>query len=72
TSTPREACDTKAKVLMGGEVVPIVQDNYSDSVYARPKLEFVVQSLMLKSEIVALAQEIYGSLASDASFHGQV
>jgi hypothetical protein len=77
TSASREACDTKAKDLVGGKVVPVtVQGNCSYSVYAGPEFEFVVQfrlkSLMLKSEIVALAREIYGSLAPNASFHGQL
>lgn len=77
TSATREACDSKAKDLVGGEVVPVtVQGNCSYSVYAGPELEFVVQfrlkSLMLRSEVVALAREIYGSLAPIASFHGQL
>jgi len=77
TSATREVCDTKAKDLVGGKVVPVtVQGNCSYSVYAGPECEFVVQfrlkSLMLKSEIVALAREIYGSLAPNASFHGQL
>jgi hypothetical protein len=77
TSASREAFDTKAKDLVGGKVVPVtVQGNCSYSVYARPEFEFVVQfrlkSLMLKSEIVVLAREIYGSLAPNASFHGQL
>ena len=68
TSVTREACDTKAKDLVGGRVVPvIVQGNCSYSVYAGPEFELVVQfrleSLMLKSEIVTLAREIYGFLA---------
>lgn len=53
-----------------------VQGNCSYSVYAGPECEFVVQfrlkSLMLKSEITALAREIYGFLAPNASFHGQL
>jgi len=77
TSATREACDTKAKDLVGGKVVPVtVQGNCSYSVYAGPEFEFVVQfrlkSLMLKSEIVTLAREIYGFLAPNASFHGQL
>ncbi|KAH8757090.1 hypothetical protein BGZ57DRAFT_1018706 [Hyaloscypha finlandica] len=64
TSATREACDTKAKDLVGGKVVPVtVQGNYSYSVCARPEFEFV---------IVALAREIYGLLAPNASFHGQL
>lgn len=77
TSATHEACNTKASDLVGGKVVPVaVQGNCSYSVYAGPELEFVVQfrlkSLMLKSETAALAREIYGSLAPNASFHGQV
>jgi len=77
TSASREACDTKAKDLVGGEVVPVVvQGSCSYSVYAGPESEFVVQfrlkSLMLKSEIVALTREIYGSLSPNASFHGEL
>jgi hypothetical protein len=53
-----------------------VQGNCSYSVYAGPECEFVVQfrlkSLMLKSEITALAREIYSFLALNASFHGQL
>jgi hypothetical protein len=77
TSATCEACDSKAKDLVGGEVVPVtVQGNCSYSVYAGTKSEFVVQfrlrSLMLKSEVVTLAREIFGSLAPKASFHGQL
>lgn len=77
TSATREARDTKAKDLVGGKVVPVtVQGNCSYSVYAGPEFQFVVQfrlkSLMLDSEIVTLAQEIYGLLAPNASFHGQL
>ena len=74
TSATREACDTKAKYLVRGKVIPVtVQGNCSYSVYARPEFEFVIQfrlkSLMLESEIMALAREIYGSLAPNASFY---
>ena len=60
TSASRELCDTNAKTLFGGKVVPVtVQGNCSSSVYAGPEFEFVVQfrlkSLMLESEIVFLA-----------------
>jgi hypothetical protein len=77
TSASREACDTKAKNLAGGEVVPVaVQGNCSYSVYAGSNFEFVVQfrlkSLMLDLEIVTLAREIYGYLAPSASLHGQL
>lgn len=77
TSATREACDTKARDLVGGKVVPVdVQGNCSYSVYAGPEIEFVVQfrlqSLKLESEIVTRAREIYGSLTPNASFYGQV
>jgi len=77
TSATREACDTKARDLVRGKVVPVtVQGNCSYSVYSGPELEFVVQfrlkSLMLKSEIAALAREIYGVLAPNVSFHRQL
>lgn len=77
TSATREACNTKAKDLVGGEVVPVtVQGNCSYSVYAGPDLEFVIrfrlETLVLKSDTAALAREIYGSLVPETSFHGQV
>lgn len=77
TSATRKACDTKAKHLVGGKVVPVtVQGNCSYSVYAGPEFEFVIQfrlkSLMLELEIVALAREIYSSLAPNALFYGQL
>jgi hypothetical protein len=76
TSASRELCDTEAKDLVGGEVVPVaVQGKCSYSFYAGPEFDFLVQfrlkSLMLKSEIATLAREVYGSLAPNASFHGQ-
>jgi hypothetical protein len=63
--------------LGGGEVVPVtVQGNCSYSVYAGPESEFVIQfrlkSLIIRSDIVTLAREIYGSLVPNASFHGQL
>lgn len=77
TSATREACDTKARDLVGGGIVPVtVQGNCSYSVYAGPEFEFVVQfrlkSLMLKLETVTLARKIYGSLAPNTSFHGEL
>jgi len=78
TSATRAACDIEAKDLAGGQVVvPVtVQGNCSYSVYAGPGLEFVVQfrlkSLMLESETMTLAREIYGSLVPSVSFHGQL
>ena len=77
TSATRTACDAKAKELVGGSVVPVtVQGNCSYSVYAGPGLESVVQfrlkSLMLEPQISTLAREVYGSLAPNVSFHGQL
>ncbi|KAG9229005.1 hypothetical protein BJ875DRAFT_411631 [Amylocarpus encephaloides] len=77
TSTTRELCDSKAIDLAGGKIAPVeVQGNCSYSVYAGPKLEFVVQfrlkSLVLKTEIADLARKIYGSLAPSSSFHGEM
>lgn len=77
TSANREACDTKAKDLVGGKVIPVTgQGNCSYSVHAGPEFEFVVQfhlkSLMLRSETVTLARQIYGPLAPNAEFHGQL
>ncbi|KAH8725950.1 hypothetical protein GQ44DRAFT_706171 [Phaeosphaeriaceae sp. PMI808] len=65
TSATREVCDTKAKGLVRGKVVPVtVQGNCNYWVYAGPKFEFVAQfhlkPLVLKLEITALAQEIHG------------
>ena len=77
TSATCEACDTKAKALVGGKVVPVTeQGDCSYTVYAGPESEFVVQfrlqSLMLNSEVANLASEIYASLAPKATFHGQI
>lgn len=71
------ACDTEAKKLVGGKVIlSPCKGNCSYSVYAGPEFEFVVQfrlkSLMLRSEIVTLARQIYGPLAPNAEFHGQL
>lgn len=60
---------------MGGKVVPVdIQGVCSYSVYAGPKLEYVVQfrlqSLKLNLETAALAREIYGPLAPSIEFHG--
>ncbi|KAL7810802.1 hypothetical protein V8C44DRAFT_365449 [Trichoderma aethiopicum] len=77
TSANRSACDTRARELAGGSVVPIeVQGVCSYSVYAGPDLEFVVQfrlkSLYLKTETSILARQIYGTLAPKVSFEGQI
>lgn len=75
TCATRPACNVKAGELAGGEVVPVaVQGVCSYSVYAGHELEFVVhfrlKSLKLKPETVALAREIYGTLAPKVEFHG--
>lgn len=78
TSATREAYDTKVKDLVGGKIIPVtVQSNCSYSVYAGPKFESVVQyrfkSLMLKSiKNCDSGARIYGFLAPNTSFHGQV
>ncbi|KAH8601412.1 hypothetical protein B0O99DRAFT_717916 [Bisporella sp. PMI_857] len=62
-----------------GKVIPVaVLGNYNYSVYAGPEFEFefVVQfclmALMLISETVAVAQEIYGIHVPNTSFYGQL
>ncbi len=77
TSATCKECDDKAKELVGGRVVPVtVQGSCSYSVYAGPELEFVVQfrlkSLMLDPQVSTLARHIYGSLAPNVAFHGQL
>ncbi|KAK3339417.1 hypothetical protein B0H65DRAFT_511635 [Neurospora tetraspora] len=78
TSASREACNGKARELVGdGDVVPVdVQGVCSYTVYAGPELEYVVQfrleSLALKAEISSLATDIYGSLVPKVSFEGKL
>ena len=77
TSATREVCDTKAKALVGGNVVPVTeQGNCSYTVYAGLESEFVIQfrlkSLMLNSEMANLAFQVYDALAPKATFHGQI
>ncbi|KAL7959373.1 hypothetical protein V8C34DRAFT_323048 [Trichoderma compactum] len=77
TSAARSACDARARELVGGSVVPVqVQGACSYSVYAGPDLEYVVQfrlkSLKLKTETAALARKIYGALAPEISFEGEI
>ncbi|KIH87312.1 hypothetical protein SPBR_05089 [Sporothrix brasiliensis 5110] len=80
TKTPvsREACDSLAKELVGGDsVVPVaVQGACSYTVYAGHELSHVVQfrlqSLELKGETAALARRIFGALAPDVSFRRQL
>lgn len=77
TSVARSACDDRAKELVRGSVTPVEgQGNCSYSVYAGPDLEYVVQfrlkSLKLKTETTALARKIYGTLAPEVSFEGEM
>ncbi|KAL6818034.1 hypothetical protein J3E69DRAFT_374859 [Trichoderma sp. SZMC 28015] len=77
TSATRSSCDIRARELVGGSVVPVEgQGNCSYSVYAGPDLEYVVQfrlkSLELKTETMALARKIYGTLAPETSFKGEI
>ncbi|KAL6803874.1 hypothetical protein J3E68DRAFT_434265 [Trichoderma sp. SZMC 28012] len=77
TSAARSACDAQARELVGGSIIPVKgQGNCSYSVYAGPDLEYVVQfrlkSLKLKTETTALARKIYGALAPETSFEGEI
>ncbi|KAL9115811.1 MAG: hypothetical protein Q9227_000179 [Pyrenula ochraceoflavens] len=77
TSATRSVCDIHARELVGGNVTPVaVQGACSYSVYAGPNGSFVVQfrlkSLKLKTETTSLARDIYGSLAPQVSFKGQI
>lgn len=77
TSATRSACDARATELVGGSVTPVaVQGVCSYSVYAGPNHDFVVQfrlkSLELRAETARLAREVYGSLAPQVSFNGQI
>ncbi|OBT38960.1 hypothetical protein VE00_10406 [Pseudogymnoascus sp. WSF 3629] len=77
TSVTRQTCDDRAKDLVGGTVTPIkIQGFCSYSVYAGPNLEYVVQfrpkSLELKTENTMLAKHLYGTLAPEVSFVGQL
>ncbi|KAI3317841.1 hypothetical protein HD806DRAFT_540847 [Xylariaceae sp. AK1471] len=77
TSAIQATCDDRAKELAGGDVIPVkVQGACSYTVYAGPSQEYVVQfrlaSLALKTEVAALAIEIYGSLAPSVSFEGKL
>ncbi|KKO96463.1 hypothetical protein THAR02_11435 [Trichoderma harzianum] len=77
TSAARSACDARAIELVEGSVIPVeAQGNCSYSVYAGPELEYVVQfrlkSLKLKTGTTAMARKIYGVLASEVSFEGEM
>lgn len=77
TSATRIACDTYTKEHLGGDVIPVaVQGVCSYTVYAGPNSEFVAQfrlkSLQLSMETMNLARAIYGHLAPQATFRGQI
>ena len=77
TSATRSDCDTFAEKLVGGNISPVeVQGSCSYSVYAGPVAQFVVQfrlkSLELALEKVELAKKIFGPLAPEVSFKGQI
>ncbi|QYS95757.1 APH domain-containing protein [Trichoderma simmonsii] len=77
TSAARSTCDARARGLVGGSAIPVEgQGNCSYSVYAGPDLEYVVQfrlkSLKLKTETTSLARKIFGALAPEVSFKGEM
>lgn len=77
TSATRLERDSRAKELVGGEVVPVkAQGVYSYTVYAGASLEYVVQfrlkSLKLKTNISTLARHIYGPLVPEITCKGHV
>ena len=77
TSVTPQTCDDRAKDLAGGTISLIkIQGFCSYSVYAGPNLEYVVQfrlkSLELKTENTMLAKQLYGTLAPEVSFVGQL
>jgi hypothetical protein len=77
TSATRAACDARARELVGNDVAPVdIQGVCSYSVYAGPELEYVVQfrleSLALKNQVISQVNEVYGSLAPKVSFEGKV
>ncbi|KFH41620.1 hypothetical protein ACRE_076550 [Hapsidospora chrysogenum ATCC 11550] len=78
TSVSRETCDAVAKDLVGGDraVQVAIQGCCSYTVYAGQHLDHVVQfqlkSSPLKTDIAALARQIYGSLAPETSFKQQL
>lgn len=77
TSVSRQTCDDRARALAGGTIALIkIQGFCSYSVYAGPNLEYVVQfrlkSLELKTENTMLVKQLYGTLAPEVSFVGQL
>ncbi|KAK4192121.1 hypothetical protein QBC35DRAFT_485696 [Podospora australis] len=78
TSATHAACDAKARELTTSEnVVPVeIHGTCSYSVYAGAELEYVVQfrleSLGLKAELMAQVREVYADLAPRVSFEGMI
>ncbi|KAI0147292.1 hypothetical protein GGR57DRAFT_505754 [Xylariaceae sp. FL1272] len=77
TSVVRATCDARARDQVGGSLVPVdVQGACSYTVFAGPRLEYVVQfrleSLALSIEVASLATEVYASLAPRVSFEGKI
>ncbi|KAJ5948777.1 hypothetical protein N7454_002084 [Penicillium verhagenii] len=77
TTVTRSECDEYAKKHAGSNVTPVpVQGVCSYTVYAGPRLEFVVQfrlkSLLLKMETMKLANAIYGKLTPQVNFKGEM
>ena len=77
TSATRSACDARAKELVGGDITAVpVQGVCIYTLYAGRNDELVVQlrlkSLALPCETTDLARKIYGSLAPEVSFEGQL
>ncbi|KAJ5723854.1 hypothetical protein N7488_001889 [Penicillium malachiteum] len=77
TSATQLACNARAEELVGGPVVPVeIQGSCSYMVCTDPTGESVIhfrlESLPLKTDMVTLASDIYGSLVSSVTFHGRV
>ncbi|KAJ5752635.1 hypothetical protein N7520_009552 [Penicillium odoratum] len=76
TTVTRSACDAYAEKL-GGKAIPVnVQGVCSYTVYAGPSAEYVAQfrfkSLRLNMKTASLAQAIYGELAPQVTFMGEI
>ncbi|KAJ5609629.1 hypothetical protein N7528_010196 [Penicillium herquei] len=77
TSATQFACNARAEELASGPVIPVeIQGSCSYTVYAGPTGECVIQfrleSLTLKTDMVTLARDIHGSLVPSVTFHGRV
>ncbi|CAG8075534.1 unnamed protein product [Penicillium salamii] len=77
TTTTQAKCNTKARELVGGDVIPVgIQGSCSYTVYAGTKQEFVVQfrlrPVLLEMKTVALARQIYESLVPWTTCHGHM